>query len=51
MELIKWCIIRNKYWTHAWIIQGVVLAKYAEVSLGVQRMPFTMFMKGTSIAP
>jgi hypothetical protein len=45
MELMEWCIFRNKYWTCAWIIQEVVLAKHVEVSLSVQRMPFTMFMK------
>jgi hypothetical protein len=45
MELMEWCIFRNKYWTRAWRIQDVVLAKHVEVSLSVQRMPFTMFMK------
>jgi hypothetical protein len=45
MELMEWCIFRNKYWTCVWIIQEVVLAKHVEVSLSVQRMPFTMFMK------
>jgi hypothetical protein len=45
VSLFDRCIFNNTYWSRAWIVQEVVLAKRVEVSLGAQRVPFSVFMQ------
>lgn len=44
MEFLETCIFRNEYWTRAWVVQEIVLAKYVEVSLDIERFPFSQFI-------
>ena len=45
MDFIERHIFRNQYWTRAWVVQEVVLARRVEISLGAQRFSMTTLVR------
>lgn len=45
MAFLEEHVFKNEYWTRAWVVQEIVLAKLVEVSLDTERFPFTQLIQ------